>query len=582
MSVAAPGIVARALEEAARRHGHKPFLRITRDTARRTGIDAGDLSYAQAWEGTRALMGDFGAIAPVAADGAPQRVALLLENRPEMFLHWLALNALGISVAPLNPAWRSAELSYALTHSEARLVIALPERKAELQAVVRQEGLDAPVCSLGEELPELPSRQAEGRQPNDPADRECALLYTSGTTGKPKGCMLSNRYFTMMGDWYRSLGGLCALDGSGDCLITPLPMHHMNAMACSTMAMLVNGGCIVPLDRFHPRTWWREVSESGATIVHYLGVMPAILLKLEENPVERRHSVRFGFGAGVGIRQHAAFEDRFGFPLLEAWAMTETGAGAAIIANREPRKRGSACFGRPLPAVEVRIVDDQANEAKADQPGELWVRHAGSDARAGFFSGYFKDPAATEAAWEGGWFHTGDIVARDADGDMHFIDRKSNLIRRSGENIAAVEVEGVLAGHDAVAEAGVVGVPDEIRGDEVFACIRPRGRSVGSDEAAALAEEPPEGLADALREELAEELPGKLAGKLAEELVRYCLKRLAYFKAPGYVAFVDALPHTATEKLDRAALKELAAELRDGGRCIDTGSLKRPIPLRAA
>ena len=542
--------MARVLEEAARRYRGKPFLRITRDTAERSGIEAGDLSYAEAWARTQSLIDDF----RVFADGAPQRVALLLENRPEMFLHWLALNALGISAAPLNPAWRSAELGYALAHSESRLAIALPERVAELREVVGQEGLDVPVRAPGEALPELPPRPGAGRQPEDTADRECALLYTSGTTGKPKGCMLSNRYFTMIGDWYTALGGLCALDEGGDCLITPLPMHHMNAMACSTMVMLANGGCIVPLDRFHPRSWWREVRESGATIVHYLGVMPAILLKLEEDPAERRHGVRFGFGAGVGSRQHVPFEERFGFPLVEAWAMTETGASAAMIANREPRKRGTACFGRPLPAVDARIVDDRLNEAEVDQPGELWVRHAGGDPRLGFFSGYFRDAAATEAAWEGGWFHTGDIVARDADGDMHFIDRKSNLIRRSGENIAAVEVEGVLADHEAVAEAGVVAAPDEIRGDEVFACIRPKGGSVD---------------------------PGD-AQSLAEELVRYCLKRLAYFKAPGYVAFVDALPHTTTEKLDRAALKSLAADLRDRGDCVDTCSLKRPVPSRAA
>ena len=550
MSVAAPGTVAGVLEGAAQRHGRKPFLRITRDTAERTGIEAGDLSYAEAWERTQALIAGFSGI----ADGGSQRVALLLENRPEMFLHWLALNALGISAAPLNPAWRSAELGYALAHSEARLVIALPERVDELREVLRAEGLKVPVCAPGEDIPKLPSRPGGGRQPENPADRECALLYTSGTTGRPKGCMLSNRYFTMIGDWYTALGGLCALDAGGDCLITPLPMHHMNAMACSTMVMLVNGGCIVPLDRFHPRSWWREVRESGATIVHYLGVMPAILLKLEEDPADRRHAVRFGFGAGVGSRQHVPFEERFGFPLVEAWAMTETGASAAMIANHEPRKRGTACFGRPLPAVDARIVDDQANEVRVDQPGELWVRHAGGDPRLGFFSGYFKDAAATEAAWEGGWFHTGDIVARDADGDMHFVDRKSNMIRRSGENIAAVEVEGVLAENDAVAEAGVVAAPDEIRGDEVFACIRLKGGSADSGDARAL----------------------------AEELVRYCLKRLAYFKAPGYVAFADALPHTATEKLDRAALKSLAADLLDRGDCVDTRKLKRPVPSRAA
>ena len=550
MRIAAPGTVASVLEDAAQRHGEKPFLRITRDTAERSGIQAGDLSYAEAWERTRALIGDFSCL----VDHAPQRVALLLENRPEMFLHWLALNALGISAAPLNPAWRSAELAYALAHSEARLVIALPESVAGLRAVARQEGLDVPVRAPGDDLPELPSRTGAGRQSGDPADRECALLYTSGTTGRPKGCMLSNRYFTMIGEWYASLGGLCALDEGRDCLITPLPMHHMNALACSTMVMLRTGGCIAPLDRFHPRSWWREVRESRATIVHYLGVMPAILLKVPEEPAEREHRVRFGFGAGVGSRQHAPFEERFGFPLVEAWAMTETGAGAAIIANHAPRKRGTACFGRPLPALKTRIVAAGGGEADTDQPGELWVRHAGEDPRLGFFSGYFKDSAATGEAWAGGWFHTGDIVARDADGDMHFIDRKSNMIRRSGENIAAVEVEGVLAEHPAVAEAAVAAAPDEIRGDEVFACVRASAASgVSADPEA-----------------------------LARELVRHCLERLAYFKAPGFVAVVDELPHTSTEKLDRAGLKKRVADLLERGECVDTRHMKRPAPPRAA
>ena len=550
MRIPAPGTVARVLEAAARRHGDRPFLRITRDTAERSGIEAGDLSYADAWSRTTDLIGRFG----VMADGGPKRVALLLENRPDMFLHWLALNALGISIAPLNPAWRSAELGYALAHSETCLVIALPERVAELQEVVRAEGLNVPVCLPGDDIPALPSRDDGGKQPEDAAGRECALLYTSGTTGKPKGCMLSNRYFTMIGEWYASLGGLCELDAEGDCLATPLPMHHMNALGCSTLVMLRTGGCIVPLDRFHPRSWWREVEESHATMIHYLGVMPAILLKLSADPAERRHRVRFGFGAGVGSRQHAPFEERFGFPLVEAWAMTETGSGAAVISNHEPRKRGTACFGRPLPALTTRIVDDAGKEAEVDRPGELWVRHAGEDPRLGFFSGYFKDSAATDEAWEGDWFHTGDIVSRDAGGDMHFIDRKSNLIRRSGENIAAVEVEGVLAEHAAVAEAAVAAVPDEIRGDEVFACIRAVGVSGESADS---------------------EL-------LARELVSHCLQRLAYFKVPGFVAVVDELPHTATEKLDRARLKALVADLLERGKCVDTRAMKRPKPSRAA
>ena len=270
---------------------------------------------------------------------------------------------------------------------------------------------------------------------------ECALLYTSGTTGRPKGCILPNRYFLHSGAWYAGVGGMAALrlaqaNGQGgwvqDRMLTPLPLVHMNAMAYSTLAMVLTGGCLIVLDRFHPGTWWDSVRASRATVVHYLGLMPSMLMKAPPRDDDRAHAVRFGFGAVVDRALHAPFEARFGFPLLEAWAMTETGAGAVVMAQREPRQVGTNCFGREGEDVLVRLVAGHGGEAGVDEPGELWVRHAGADPRDGFFAGYLKDPEATAEAWAGGWFHTGDIVRRDADGQLHFIDRRKNVIRRSG------------------------------------------------------------------------------------------------------------------------------------------------------
>jgi acyl-CoA synthetase (AMP-forming)/AMP-acid ligase II len=323
-------------------------------------------------------------------------------------------------------------------------------------------------------------------------------------------------------------------------------MTHMNAMAFSTMAMVLTGGCVVPLDRFHPSTWWGSVRDSRATIVHYLGVMPAMLLGAQPQSSDRQHAVRFGFGAGVSPRLHAQFESRFGFPLLEAWAMTETGAGAVVIANQEPRKVGSACFGKPSGLVEYRVVGEQGDDTRTGEHGELWVRSAAGRPDFGFFREYLKDPQATAQAWEGGYFHTGDIVFGDEEGDLHFVDRKKNVIRRSGENISAVEVESVILQHPRVAAVGVAAVPDEVRGDEVMACVVPRS-----------------GLSEAQQT------------TLAHELVEFCLQRLAYFKAPGFVAFCEELPLTATEKIQRARLSELARQLVGAARTVDLRALKK-------
>ncbi|HEU4923481.1 MAG TPA: AMP-binding protein [Burkholderiales bacterium] len=467
-----------AFERAAAVHAAKPFLAMPSWNV--------ELTYAQALERSSDAAARYRAL----GYGPGHRVALQLENRPEFLLHFMALNSLGVSVVPLNPEYRQAELRYILEHSEASAVINAPA------------------------LESLP-------KPGKPVGAtECALLYTSGTTGKPKGCLLSSFYFLNVGQRYLDEGGLCTVRTGEERLITPLPFFHMNALAVSTTAMILSGGCLVQLDRFHPRTWWRDVAESGATIVHYLGVMPAMLLSAaEKHPA---HRVRFGFGANANPKDHAAFEERFGFPLIEAWAMTETGGGAMITASREPRHVGTRCIGFPPAALEVLI----------DQSQELLVRQAGADPRRGFFSGYLKEDAATEHAWRDGWFHTGDSVRRGPDGALHFVDRLKNIIRRAGENIAALEVEAALAGHPAVAQAAVIAVPDSLRDEEVMACVVLCEKQLASRDTAISIQD-------------------------------WCFERLAYFKAPGHVAFVDSLPTTATNKVQKAKLADFAFNAAD-------------------
>lgn len=537
--------VAQAFAQSAANVGAKPFLCVLPETAGIYGVSAGETSYTELQARVERLRAAYAA----AGYGHGHRVGLLLENRPAFFLHWFALNGLGVSVVPINADLRSAELEYLVGHSEISLAVAPPARHDALSAAARAAARAMAVMGADDTTP--PAATASAPRKGEPIDErsECALLYTSGTTGRPKGCILPNRYFLRAGAWYAGVGGLAQLREGEERMLTPLPLVHMNAMAYSTMAMLATGGCLVPLDRFHPKTWWASVRESRATVVHYLGVMPAMLMKAASDAQDRAHRVRFGFGAGVDRSLHAAFEERFGFPLLEAWAMTETGAGAVVIAHREPRRVGTSCFGREGDDVEVQLVADHGEPAGIDEPGELLVRHAGTDPRDGFFAGYLKDEAATDEAWAGGWFHTGDIVKRGADGQLHFIDRRKNVIRRSGENISALEVESVLLQHPRVKAAAVAAVPDAVRGDEVLACIV--GDGIAND-------------AESRR-------------AAATDIVDWCLARLAYYKAPGYVAFVDALPLTTSQKVQRGELRALAAALVGQANCIATGAMKKRV-----
>jgi acyl-CoA synthetase (AMP-forming)/AMP-acid ligase II len=509
-------------QTAATRPGH-PFLSVAPETAAAYGIASGDITYADALDTVLRLRTGYAE----AGYHPGHRVGLLLENRPAFFFHWFALNALGVSIVPLNPDLRIIELGYVIAHSELVAIVAIPSRHAAL----REAAGDRPIPVTAPDATPAPVTQPGS------ATNEAALLYTSGTTGRPKGCVLPNSYFLAAGDWYANLTALGTMRHGSERMLTPLPLFHMNALAYSAMAMLATGGCLIPLDRFHPRSWWRTVQQSRATIIHYLGVMPAILMADPPSAQDRAHAVRFGFGAGVDGKLHAAFEQRFGFPLIEAWAMTETGAGAVVAANQEPRHIGTYCFGRPAPAVESRIVAEDGTDT--DQ-GELLVRHAGPDPRFGFFREYLKDPDATAESWAGGWFHTGDVVRRGPDGSLHFVDRRKNVIRRSGENIAAVEVESALRQHSSVTAVAVAPTPDPVRGEEVFACIVTNA-------------DPSE--------------------TLARDITAWCVDRLAYYKAPGFIAFVPELPLTSTQKIQRGELRTLVAAL--AATAHDTRALKR-------
>ncbi len=474
--------------------------------------------------------------------GIGARVALLLENRPEFFDYWLALNAIGVSIVPINPDLRRDELLFQLDLAEAPLMVVIRERLDDLRDISPGK---VTVIAAGDDIP--PSPETREARPGG-ADAECALLFTSGSTGKPKGCILSNIYFIGIAEWYTTQGGIAEMGEGTEVALTPLPMFHMNALGCTAVGMIMRGGAIVPLDRFHSSSWWASIADSGATIIHCLGVIPAILLQLPAVEAERAHKVKFALGPGVDARHKIEFEKRYGIPIVEAWAMTETGGRAVTTTAADDYTPGLRCIGRPRVGMDFRIVDDAGNDAEIGKPGELLVRAQGANPRDGFFSGYLNDEKATEEAWEGGWFHTGDVVYADEKGLLYFFDRKKSIVRRSGENIAVLEVEAALAKDPAVKASAVTPVPDDLRGEEVFAFIV-EGEAAGTGEPA----------------------------EKAKRIIEAAGAHIAYHKLPGYVVFVDRLPVSSTQKLQRGEIKTMAAKAVEEGSAIDLRKLKASI-----
>ena len=479
--------------------------------------------------------------------GNGHRIAFLLENRPYIFFHFVALNALGVGIVPINPDYKYEEISYLLDHSEAEAIICIPERLSELREISKKTHLQPPVINF-EEVPDRlqsPKLEASSGIPNP--ENEAALLYTSGTTGRPKGCILTNEFFFTWGKWYLKKGGLVSLREGCERLLQPLPTFHTSALAHVFMGMLFSGGCQIILDRFHPRTWWADAIETGATAFHYMGVMPAMLLNIPPCEEEKNHNMRYGLGGGVDPAYHAAFEERFGCPLLEGWAMTETGGAGAAHEISEPRHVGKRCIGSFPENAEVSIVDEHGAAVTVGEPGELLIRRKGPDPRKGFFSGYLKDEKTTEEAWAGGWFHTGDIMRQEHDGSFYFVDRKKNIIRRSGENIASAEIELIMNKHPMVSGVAVIAAPDKVREEEVLACIL---------------------------------LPPNILPEFstAEEIFNWCFDRMAYFKAPGYIAFLDSLPTTATQKVKKNELKsQVTQNIISSDHCYDFRDKKRRL-----
>ncbi|MBX3596886.1 MAG: AMP-binding protein [Rhizobiaceae bacterium] len=482
-------------------------------------------------------------------------VALMMANRPEFMLHWFAHNALGICTVPINPDYRAPEITFILKRSGTDLLVSLPEYLDVTTQAASSAELPHPVPVVSsanfDGSFDKPRKAMETAPPG--RDTLSGILFTSGTSGLPKACMLTNEYMFFAGERYNATGGLMTIQDGQERLYNPLPLFYSNSFGISNAAMILTGNCMIFPDRFHPKSWWKELAQTRATMIHYLGIIPPVLLSLPHDPAEREHQVRFGVGAGTTPLQRRQFHERFGLRLVEVWGMTEV--GICIIEHKDAEVLDDVrTIGWPLHETEVRVANvnnDNDEEAPRGEVGELLIRRAGPDPRKGLFGGYLGDEETMKTVWRNDWFHTGDLVRWNDDGRLVFVDRLKDMIRRSGQNIAAAEVEVGLFGLEGIGEVAVIAAPDELRDEEVMACIVPAaGYEPNSD--------------------------------LAHKIFAGAVDRLAYFKLPGWIAFVDELPRTSTEKLRKSELSKKIDELRSSGKCFDLRGLKKPAKKSAA
>ena len=270
MAIEAKDSIYSTFAAAAARWGDRPFLHAPADAIGTP--EAFDRDFGDAAEEVEALRRRY----EILGYGFGHRIGLALDNHPQFFLHLLALNALGASVVPINSAMRAEELAAILGMADLDLVVSWPKHFGGFGTAQGIALCFVPLAPAS--LDGCPAASRPVRDGRAGADDEAAMLFTSGTTGRPKGCVLSNAYFTWIGDFYANLGGYCAFREGEDRILTPLPVNHMNAIACSFMAAIMTGSCLIQFDRFHASRWWRTVRETRASVIHYLGVMPAILL----------------------------------------------------------------------------------------------------------------------------------------------------------------------------------------------------------------------------------------------------------------------------------------------------------------
>lgn len=478
-------------------------------------------------------------------------VAAWATNWPQWTILQLAAARIGAVLCTINPAYRSPELAYVLEQADIVALFLISrfktsdyfgmlrqvvpelshsepgeltcERFPKLRWVVSFQELDEPgMISWGRMKAmgwTVPLQKVEGRQaelsPEDPIN----LQYTSGTTGFPKGALLSHRNL-LLNAYYLGRG---LRFGSEDRTCVPVPFYHCFGCVIGTLATLVHGAAmLVPAQHFDPVATLNCIERERATAVY--GVPTMFIAELDDPSFEGRDlsSLRTGIMAGSPCPvevMNRVIHDMGAEEITIAYGLTEASPGVTMTDVDDPLELRVETVGKPLPGVEVKVIDEHGRALPDGEPGELCCRGHN------VMIGYYKMPEATEEAIdEEGWLHTGDIAVRDPNGYYRITGRIKDMIIRGGENIYPREIEEVLFTHPAIAEVQVVGVPDPVKGEELCAWIRLHsGRQLDDD-----------------------------------EVRGFCRERLAHFKVPRYVEFVDDFPKTVTGKVQKYKMREEA------------------------
>lgn len=449
--------------------------------------------------------------------GKGDSVALLMDNRPHFVSAYYAILRVGAAVVPMNPIYTPREISFILANSKTKAIIAL----AALEPVVASIKEDLQDLELfiytepvGDELSIdqiIQEKETDFTSPEMGEDDLAVILYTSGTTGQPKGAMLSHRNMASNAE---AMGILFELTPQ-DRMVSVLPMFHVFCMTVCLNGPVRYGATMLIVPRFHPVEVINTIHEQKATCFAGVPTMYNYMLQVPTATKEDLASIRLccSGGAAMPVELLHKFEAKYEKIILEGYGLSEAAPATAFNPLRGTRKPGS--IGVDIPGVTNKIFDPEGNELPCGEVGELVVKGPN------VMIGYLGLPEETNAALKDGWLYTGDLARMDEEGYIYIVDRKKDMILVDGYNVYPREVEEVLYQHPAIIEAAVIGIPDEVHGEAVKAFV-------------------------ALKEVAVSQ----------EEIVSFCQDKLAKYKVPRQVEIVTELPKNSTGKILRRSLRK--------------------------